>query len=57
MVSMKAVWRSNKDGFIFTYAINNVESYEAVISEIRELRQIPMYARSAMILVGNKIDL
>lgn len=38
MMSMKAVWRHNKDGFIFTFAINNAESYESVINEIKELK-------------------
>jgi len=31
-MSLKAVWRNNKDSFIFTYAINNEESFKAIIN-------------------------
>ena len=57
MMSLKAVWRNNKHGFIFTFAINNKESYESVISEIKELKEKSTFDKVAMILVGNKNDL
>lgn len=56
-MSLKAVWRNNKHGFIFTFAINNKESYDSVIAEIRELKEKSNFDKVAMILVGNKTDL
>lgn len=57
MMSLKAVWRNNKDGFIFTFAINNAESFTSVINEIREIKEKALFNNVAMILVGNKSDL
>jgi GTPase SAR1 family protein len=57
MISLKAVWRDNKDGFIFIFAINNLESFESVISEIREIKHKEVFSSVAIILVGNKADL
>jgi len=56
-MSLKAVWRNNKHGFIFTFAINNQESYNSVIDEIKELKEKSTFDKVAMILVGNKTDL
>ena len=38
MASMKAVWRNDKDGYLFVFALNNKESYESVIEEIKEIK-------------------
>ncbi len=56
-MSLKAVWRNNKDSFIFTYAINNEESFKAIINQIREIKEKALYSNVTMILIGNKIDL
>lgn len=29
---MKAVWRSNKNGFIFVFALNNSNSFKTIIA-------------------------
>ena len=34
MASMKAVWRNGKDGFLFTFALNNEDSLQEVLKEI-----------------------
>jgi len=31
LISMKAVWRAGKDGFVFVYAINNKQSFKDMI--------------------------
>ncbi len=36
---MKAVWRGNKDGYIFVYAIDNKESFFDLIEEIKSIKE------------------
>ena len=31
MISMKAIWRNNKNGYIFVFAINSKISFDAII--------------------------
>ncbi len=57
MMSLKAVWRNNKDGFIFTFAIDKLQTFESVKTEIREIKSKGLFNNVAMILVGNKTDL
>jgi hypothetical protein len=40
---MKAVWRGNKDGYIFVYAINNKESFLDLMEEIKAIKENDLY--------------
>ena len=57
MISMKAVWRNNKNGFVFVFAINSRHSYINVIDEIMEIKESDMFRNVAIIMIGNKNDL
>ena len=57
MSSMKAVWRNNKNGFLFTFALNNRGSFEEALEEIEEIRSEKIFNEVAIILIGNKSDL
>ena len=50
MISMKAVWRSGKNGYIFTFAINSIESFKEVLDEIQEIKNEPLYQNVQYIL-------
>lgn len=57
MVSMKAVWRNGKNGFLFTFALNNADSLASALKEIEEVQEEAIFQETAIILVGNKSDL
>ncbi len=40
---MKAMWRGNKDGYIFVYAIDNHESFEQLLKDIETIKQNKLY--------------
>jgi hypothetical protein len=36
---MKAVWRGNKDGYIFVYAIDNRQTFYDLLEDIKEVKE------------------
>jgi hypothetical protein len=40
---MKAVWRGNKDGYIFVYAIDNKQTFLEIIEEIKSIKENDSY--------------
>lgn len=54
---IKHVWRANKDGFIFTFALNCLESFNKVLQEMEEIKSTRNYKNVVIVLVGNKNDL
>ena len=57
MITMKAVWRNNKNGYIFVFAINSQVSFELILREINEIKEELNLKEVPAVLVGNKIDL
>ena len=40
---MKAVWRGNKDGYIFVYAIDNRQTFEDLLEDIKQIKDNELY--------------
>ena len=57
MNSMKAVWRNNKNGYFFVFALDNPDSFDEAFTEILELKKDSLYHHIPIILIGNKTDL
>lgn len=46
---MKAVWRENKDGYIFVYAIDNKQTFLDVIDEIKAIKENDVYKNVSLL--------
>ncbi len=40
---MKAVWRGNKDAYIFVYAIDNLQSFKELVEDIKSVKENDIY--------------